>query len=132
MATTDERLAKLEAELAQVRNKLGLDSQLPSAPSVPVPALKGWEELPVSFVLVGFSRDQYALRPEKFPGEPPSDRMVPRGDLSPTDYLYNPILPAWQNFQRWEQAGRPNKDRRGVPVDVRGRPIDDAQQFSPQ
>ena len=99
--------------------------------SIHPPTLRGYEEVPVSFVTVGFSRNLYILRPEKFSGEPPADRLVPRGDLKPTTYRHDPAQPAWVNAQRWEDAGRPSKDADGRVLDVRGAPISDGQQFSP-
>jgi len=131
MLTTEERLAALEAAVAQVRNKLGMDSQLPTPTPPATPGLRGWEELPASFVVVGFSRDLYALRPERFAGEPAADRMVPRGNRAPTEYLYDEASPAWVNYQRWQQAGAPTTDKLGRPLDVRGYPLVGEQKWSP-
>jgi hypothetical protein len=87
----------------------------------------------VSLVAVGFSRDLYALRPEKYPGEPVVERLTSKGDSEKsTEYAYNPTMPAWQNFRIWEEAGRPSKDRFGAILDVRGKPISDSQDFSPR
>jgi len=130
MSSIEDRLAALEAAVGQVRAKLGIDAQPAPAPAI-APALRGWEEVPVSFVAVGFSRDLYALRPEKFAGEPPADRLVSRGDRSPTEYLYDEALPAWVNYERWQKAGAPNTDKLGRPVDVRGYPITQEHRWVP-
>lgn len=106
----------------------------PEAAPVPVsgaesaPALYG--EVPVSLVAVGFSRDRYVLRPERYPGEPVAERLVARGDIVPTTYTYDPTLPPDVRVARWESMGSPSRDSLGRELDTRGAPVGE-QRFSP-
>jgi hypothetical protein len=116
--TIEERVAALEISVAQVRNKLGMNSQ--PADSL---ALRGVEDVPAQLVTIGFSRDRYLLRAERYRDEPIADRLVSRGDLRPTMYRWDSDLAAWQNAEVWERAGKPSRDADGRMLDVRGRPL---------
>lgn len=135
----------LTDRIAALENRAGMGGQLAPAPYVgplgpgtttptapAAPALRGWEAPPVSLVAMGFSPDKYALRPEKYAGEPPAERLVSKGDAAPTSYLYDPAQPFWVNSQRWDNAGRPSRDANGQPLDVRGYPMAGQPDFGPR
>lgn len=123
---TEERLAALEKSVADLRSKLGLDEVKPGG----LPA--GWEDIPPQLVAIGFSRENWLLRPAKYANEPMADRLVSRGSLSPTSYVYDESLPAWKNYHKWQEAGAPTRDANGVVLDVAGHPIEKEGKWVPE
>lgn len=126
-------MATLEERVAAIENKLGMRSDLAPAPAPLPQVLRGWEPIPITAIGVGYSPELYALRPERYAGEPWGDRLVTRGDTAgASSYVYDPMAPAWVNFQAWERAGRPSRDSLGRPLDVRGAPLGQQPDFGPR
>lgn len=123
----------LAERIGALENRAGTASQLAPAPLPAPPVLRGWEPIPITAIGVGYSPELYALRPERYAGEPWAERLVTRGDAAgASTYVYDPMAPAWVNFQAWERAGRPSRDSIGRPLDVRGAPLGQQADFGPR
>lgn len=135
VATTLASLARehedTKQRLAQVRNQLGLDSQLPApAPGPQMNLPPGYEPIPWIAIREGMDPKVWVLRPAKTPDEPWGSRLTTIGTVAGTRFRADYTIPAWQNLERWVAAGSPLVDADGRLLDNRGFPVSGGD-FSP-